>query len=197
MNGCNQPECDKIHPKLCPKSLDLKCLDTNCPFKLHTVKCVRQLPSPPVPTQQAQQGPQDEQGYHPGHLRGGTVSSAGRRVPNIQPCNSDIPGQFLRKGAGTSQLQLGQVNQGNIHPWINHPPPGYTWSGLPSMQPHPVNQSFQGMTVQNLLETYMRNIQQELASQRESVRLVQQQLSQQLQNNLHVGGPQWGIRPSY
>ena len=193
VNGCNHLECDKLHPILCPKSLDLKCVDTNCSYKLHTLKCVRQLPCRPVPTQQAQQGPQGQsggQGY-----QGGVVSPAGGRLSSTQPSNSDTTGQFLRKGGSASQSQLGQLNQGNIYPWMNHPPPGYTRSGLP----HPVTQNFQGMTVQHLLETYMRSIQQELASQRESVRLVQQQLSQQLPSNPHLGGPQcpWGIRPSY
>ena len=126
----------------------------------------------------------------------GTVSPAGGRVSNTEPCYSDTPGQFLRRGGGNSQSQQGQLSQGYIYPWMNHPPPGYNRSGLPNQVP----QNFQGMTVQHLLETYMRSIQQELASQRESVRLVQHQLCQQLQSSHHVvGGPQhtWGIRPSY
>ena len=39
--GCKSQTCDKIHPKVCIRSLDLKCLDFECPFKLHTFKCVR------------------------------------------------------------------------------------------------------------------------------------------------------------
>ena len=39
--GCKDESCAKLHPQLCPKSLDLKCLDQACPHKLHTIKCIR------------------------------------------------------------------------------------------------------------------------------------------------------------
>ena len=40
-NGCNLSSCEKAHPVLCPKSLDLQCVDESCLYKLHTQKCVR------------------------------------------------------------------------------------------------------------------------------------------------------------
>ena len=40
-NGCKVSPCPRAHPVMCIKSLDLKCLDRNCPLKLHTIKCVR------------------------------------------------------------------------------------------------------------------------------------------------------------
>ena len=39
--GCSGTTCGKSHPKLCPKSLDLRCLDRLCPWKLHTHRCMR------------------------------------------------------------------------------------------------------------------------------------------------------------
>ena len=39
--GCSGITCGKSHPTLCPKSLDLKCFDTQCPWKLHTHFCMR------------------------------------------------------------------------------------------------------------------------------------------------------------
>ena len=39
--GCKMVSCDKAHPILCDRSHDLKCFVQNCPFKLHTQKCVR------------------------------------------------------------------------------------------------------------------------------------------------------------
>ena len=39
-NGCLS-DCGKVHPLLCPKFLDLKCVDKPCSYKLHTLKCVR------------------------------------------------------------------------------------------------------------------------------------------------------------
>ena len=40
-NGCKKVPCDKLHPQVCPRSLDLKCLEVNCDLKLHVKKCVR------------------------------------------------------------------------------------------------------------------------------------------------------------
>ena len=39
--GCSGTTCGKAHPTLCPNSLELKCLDRECPWKLHTHKCQR------------------------------------------------------------------------------------------------------------------------------------------------------------
>ena len=39
--GCSSSTCEFVHPFLCPKSLDLKCTDQACPYKLHTLKCRR------------------------------------------------------------------------------------------------------------------------------------------------------------
>ena len=41
VNGCKESPGPKAHPVMCIKSLDLKCLDRNCPAKLHTSKCSR------------------------------------------------------------------------------------------------------------------------------------------------------------
>ena len=53
------------------------------------------------------------------------------------------------------------------------------------------------MTVQLLLEAHMKNIQHELARQREEVRAVQQQLRQQLLPYPVEEGLGWGLRASY
>ena len=96
-------------------------------------------------------------------------------------------------GSLVQATQLGQ---------LNHPPPGYTWTGVRSSTVPTVGQTssllpgvqkgFQGMTVQQMLEAHIRIIQQELASQKEVVRLVQQQLSQQLQPRPQEGSLAWG-----
>ena len=39
--GCSSSTCEYVHPFLCPKSLDLKCVDQTCPYKLHTLNCRR------------------------------------------------------------------------------------------------------------------------------------------------------------
>jgi hypothetical protein len=52
--GCSVQECEMLHPELCPRSLLLKCVDQNCPHRLHTLKCVRaKKKSEPLLTNQA------------------------------------------------------------------------------------------------------------------------------------------------
>jgi hypothetical protein len=53
------------------------------------------------------------------------------------------------------------------------------------------------MTVQLLLEAHIRNFEQELAKQREEVRIVQQQLRQQFLPYPLEEGLVWGPRLSY
>ena len=86
VNGCKNIPCDKLHPLLCPRSLDLKCLEPVCDIKLHTRKCRRARPtqtggkagriiisrSASNPAPQAGQGVVSSQGrpvYQPTHHR--------------------------------------------------------------------------------------------------------------------------------
>ena len=39
--GCSGTTCGKAHPTLCPNSLELRCLDRFCKWKLHTQRCHR------------------------------------------------------------------------------------------------------------------------------------------------------------
>ena len=58
-------------------------------------------------------------------------------------------------------------------------------------------EGFQGMTVQQQLEAHIKKVQQELDRQRGEVRLMQQQLRQQLLTHLEKEGLAWWPRPSY
>ena len=58
-------------------------------------------------------------------------------------------------------------------------------------------QGFQGMTVQQLLEAHTMIVMKELATQREQVRLVQQQLGQHVLAHPLGEGLAMGARPSY
>ena len=53
------------------------------------------------------------------------------------------------------------------------------------------------MTVQQQLEAHIKKVQQELDRQREEVRLMQQQLRQQLLPHPEKEGLAWWPRPSY
>ena len=39
--GCSGTTCGKAHPTMCPNSLNLRCFDKFCPWKLHTQRCQR------------------------------------------------------------------------------------------------------------------------------------------------------------
>ena len=39
--GCKELSCPKLHPVMCPASLDLLCTRTNCKYKLHVQRCRR------------------------------------------------------------------------------------------------------------------------------------------------------------
>ena len=207
--GCSGNNCDKAHPVLCPRSLQLKCLTKDCPYKYHTSKCVRQEPAsldggPHVRHVGATLNRGVSHIIHPCNYpqqhtlpagKGDSVGGVDQQVPApSQAPNSGLPSltQPIWGGQGVSSVQLGH---------LSHPPPGYTRSGR-RVSPYnseglSAQQSFQEMTVQHMLEAYIRNIQQELASQREIVRLVQQQLNQQLPPHPVRGALAQGARVSF
>ena len=51
--GCKVVSCPKLHPIVCPASLDLVCNDQRCDFKIHTYKCNRKIPTSVKPKQTA------------------------------------------------------------------------------------------------------------------------------------------------
>ena len=85
--GCKKVPCDKLHPLVCPRSLDLKCLEKSCDVKLHTRKCQRSKHSG-VKGDQPSAGSRD------------TTSGQGRRptVSKPKPTNND-------KGQDSSDVQ--------------------------------------------------------------------------------------------
>ena len=177
--GCNRRDCDKARPLLCPKSLDMKCVDQACSFKPHILKCARQEPvhvqgnaagggqhshgvlegGPDWRSLEANQaigqsvgGPQDQHPGHPLHDLGNTRTS-------IQTGQNSRPHQAVYGGVSPGQLFI-------------LPPPNYARAGLgghavgyPAQQNHQ-HPSFQGLTVQQLLEAQTRYLEQELAKQR-------------------------------
>ena len=107
--GCKNTECPKLHPPLCPKSLNLKCLDRKCQYKMHTRKCIRSTPAPipgkPETTRPGskQQGGRPsysqvaaKQQFQPNRCKCGTAStstkqSRGQHRPCSQcPCSGPI-----------------------------------------------------------------------------------------------------------
>ena len=62
-NGCKKVPCSKLHPHVCPRSLDLKCFVQNCDVKLHIKKCVRERRG----AQNRNLGREDGQAWSSGH----------------------------------------------------------------------------------------------------------------------------------
>ena len=159
IRGCSGITCGKAHPKLCPKSLDLKCFDSQCPFKLHTHRCLR-----------------SEQGWRQPGARGSelyTPLPGGRIIPGApvwswqEPHRSGYPDQW-----GPGQ-QPWQVHDG-VRP-RDHRGPGqqvrqghHPTSGAVRVPHHGIqsdgagnNPYFQGLTAQqNLLGAIEQQLQQ-------------------------------------
>ena len=115
-NGCKLTSCDKVHPVLCDKSHDLKCLDLQCSFKLHTLKCERQQ-------QGGRGGQQTMPEGGPGHH--GVNASDDTRQCNFQgwagPHRGAGAGYPAGAGGGgrTNQTWHNRGQPGNGHPTIN------------------------------------------------------------------------------
>ena len=168
------------------------CVDQSCSFKLHTLKCARQEPAHvqenAVLKGNSQSGQsigskQDQHPVPPLHGQGETRGSDQTGKPNR-------PHTAVYGGVGQGQL-------------YSIPPPNYAWArpgghtvGYPAQknQQHP---SFQGLIVQQLLEAQTRYLEQELAKQREEVRIVQEHLRQQLLPYPVKESLVWGPRHSF
>ena len=98
LKGCKDEQCPKLHPPLCPKSLDLKCLDKACPHKLHAQNCVRPKRSRVISPENASTGAG-------GARQGGLASNGGvkaksrpcscqKRQPAKRPSYSQVAGKF-------------------------------------------------------------------------------------------------------
>ena len=96
--GCSDADCSKVHPLLCDKSLDLKCLAKSCPFKLHTIKCQR-LKSAPT------------KDFSGGGTRERLGSQHQRRVPVNPWQSSGQSGQASKAATGRGQAGGGASRQ--------------------------------------------------------------------------------------
>ena len=176
--GCKSTSCDKAHPVLCDRSHDLKCLAPNCPFKLHTQKCVRI-------DQQQGRGVNNNSSSHRNSGGGqyyGRVWDT-RHGPEVY---TPLPHPWTTS-TGRSPDHTGR-SQGSVV----HTPAAS--QGSASRQVH--NSGFQGLTVQQLLEAHFQAVQQELARQRQEHNLMQFRIQQQLLGGRQVGqGPVWADRP--
>ena len=95
--GCHKNPCDKIHPAVCQKSLDLAYLDRGCQARLHVQRCKR----PALPRRES---------------GGGSQTSPARRPS--QPCRQSgghVPGG-PRQAAGPMDQRTGRKGQGQQGP---------------------------------------------------------------------------------
>ena len=213
--GCHKVPCEKLHPLVCPRSLDLKCLASNCDVKLHTRKCQR-----PSHTKGGGGGDNRHDRTRGGggsHIRGGVgvQREGGRhtahhqpRGPRMERDNSGGKGQTTVNWphffAGCQHGQCGQnhvpassVPTGGAAgipagggPWLDSPCPGRAPIQQPSFQmrctpPDPA--------VHQLLDAWAGTMQKELQKQ---TAITMNMLSDKVKEVvMHLGG-QGVIRPS-
>ena len=160
--GCSGTTCGKCHPTLCPKSHDLRCLDRQCPWKLHTHRClradtgVRRGGSSGSDWTRARQPRgfrgQRSQGHYSGHPWQGGAGTAQHRQAGAGGAQQwqGGPGAYQHSQSGTGAGQSG----GSVPTNANTSQPA-AWN----------NQGFQGMTAQQLLlGTIQQQLQQAVTS---------------------------------
>ena len=143
--GCSGITCGKSHPTLCPKSLDLRCLDGQCPWKLHTHRCTR-----------ADTGVRRGDYGRSEGARWGDRGDRDQRVSDRRPARGYNDGP--RNYGGTWAPQGGaRLPQGGAGPPQGGAGPRQWGAGVPQSagnqpQPAPWNSpGFQGMTAQQTL----------------------------------------------
>ena len=181
--GCSGIACGKSHPTLCPKSLDLKCFDNQCPWKLHTHRCMRAATMGRGDQGRSDwervgnqgwgdRGPRDNRfsaqgsnrGYSGGPRSGGGTRQAGGTRPS--PWGPGRP----QGGPGRPQGGPGRPQGGAGPPQGEAVPPQL--AGNPA-QPAPWNiPGFQGVTAQ---QTMLGTLEQQL--QQAVIRAILQALS--------------------
>ena len=172
--GCSDAKCEFLHPLLCGKSLELKCLDKACPYRLHTQKCQR------LPTSAS--------GGQPGR---GTASQG-----QGQHGNNKFQSRYFRNGAGINPWQNNNIPSSSAARFGSAALPGSAaqpgsaiQSGRGAQSEQQPEQSFQDLTVQPKLEAYMSKLRQEM---REEVKV----LSSFMIREIHLA-QQGGLRHSF
>ena len=189
-NGCKVVHCDRVHPTLCIRSLDLKCLVKDCSAKLHTFKCKR-LPTPPEVTkgggvhqqgagahsgrqgsshvhQQGAGGVQGGQGYHQGHVWAPEPGGRGRAGGGQNQGFGERPGQAggYHQGVGHHMRAGPQHAAGDRPPQSQFPGAGNRrgseFPGNRGMRRENPQQDFQVVTAQQLLGAIQEMVRQVL-----------------------------------
>ena len=156
-NGCKKVPCDKLHPQVCPRSLDLKCTERNCDVKLHIKKCVRRE----IQSRDRSNGNRQSNRYVRGDTisRSNNYSSQSRLSPfirNEQRGSCTNPQIVSHHDSRSVQHQPSFTVGGSVQPRSN----GEIW-----------NSHFQqrctapAQAVHQLLETWAGNMQQEIQRQ--------------------------------
>ena len=185
--GCKEgSNCQFLHPVLCEKSLDLKCLDPNCASKQHTRKCERSR----TPGGHGQRDIRVDRGER-GPGRGDRGSGRGDRGPGRGdrgpghgvpprgdrgparrggvPAHGDRGARGAPRGNRGDDQDAGRRRNGNTG--------GQTpWSRPPPCVQSQDQQVFQGTTVQQMLEAHMQMVQMQLARQQQETRQFQERM---------------------
>ena len=156
--GCKKSPCDKLHPLVCPRSLDLKCLERNCDVKLHTRKCVRSKHGAGPSAMPGGQGWSGVRGHrqHAGVTQWRPVGHAHSGVPVHE--QQPAPQVYCQP------QQLGSFGQ--AHQEVHHQPlraghHGHVQQGAAHILPPPQNPWIQGKDGYNNVFQVRNPVQQE------------------------------------
>ena len=190
--GC-KGGCNKLHPKVCPKSLDLLCADQNCTYKIHVYKCKRN-------SRASERSVPQKHSDRPGHItqQSGKDNRHGRGAQSATSQGSAGIGKVHwqdQSCGGTARASPAPTpccqpshGHGHVQPVSEH-------GGL-GMPVFP-GQGFQVPTVQPMLEAWLEGVKKDLSQKQEIMfQMMRMEMLQARQPLIGGRGP-YGLLPSF
>ena len=197
--GCKKSPCDRVHPVVCTRSLNLECLVDRCPSRIHIQRCRRRSRHPPGAT-----GPRFNHHGGGGHQGGGGQHHGGGGQHNSGGYHqAGYPGQ--RGRGGQAGYQDGGQHGGNLQGhkrsggWGSHGGGGGLQPdrGSPPVWDQQQQQGFDSKTVQQLLEAYVAGVRREMQERQEDLlKLVREEVKQARAEQVQLLGGVRGTRGS-
>ena len=171
--GCKGDTCNKLHPLVCPASLDLLCTNQSCSYNIHVNKCKRKA-RPPSYNPQVSAAAGKRQGKQPSDRPGPGKPSGGRK---IRPWSGTKCSECDQAGRGSQSANAGSrtdrisaksstVKGGGDNGQACWQPTNQAdhVSSVTDKCVHGQEQSlgFQVPTVQPLLETWLEGVRKEM-----------------------------------
>ena len=204
--GCKGDTCNKLHPLVCPASLDLLCTNQSCSYNIHVNKCKRKA-RPPSYNPQVSAAAGKRQGKQPSDRPGPGKPSGGRKIrpmSGIKCSECDQAGrgsQSANAGSRTDRISAksSTVKGGGDNGQACCQPSNQAdlVSSVTDKCVHGQEQSlgFQVPTVQPLLETWLEGVRKEMNQKQEF--MFQMMRMEMMQARNPMGRGAFGLLPSF